>query len=74
MTNKHDLYRAACAADDDYHARLVEVYGRRAAGDKRYLFRHEDPELNRLAEVKRLADRRIRASTGRPDKYMAEDI
>jgi len=52
-----DLYYAAKAADDAFHAALVARYGR-SAGDMRYRPDEHTPEIRALGEAKDAADDR----------------
>lgn len=60
MTNtpNFDAYYAAAAADSNYHAHLVRVYGEKAAGTMRYATnKHTDAELVAAGEAKVAADK-----------------
>jgi hypothetical protein len=54
------LYRAVQRADDEYEKRIVQVYGRRGAGDARYK-KHTDHELLRLRGRKIAAEDAFKA-------------
>lgn len=60
--NAEAAYYAAIAADDNYQAELVRVYGSRA-GDMRYQSsKHDDPALIKAREAKLKADEVWRAA------------
>lgn len=55
MSNTTDISKVAQAADNQWHAELVRVYGN-AAGDARYDYRgHSTPLLQALAVASRAA-------------------
>lgn len=49
--SKAEALKAATAADEAFHAILVKFYGKRNAGDARYRYTHESPEVQAAADA-----------------------
>lgn len=56
MAFEFDLYHAALAADDAFHAEVVRVFGNHRAGDMRYRPEAWDEGIRAAARAKHAAD------------------